>query len=66
MGWEYHTQVFDFTGEAFFSQGGLFNEQKFNHDLSRLGWDGWELVSVFDTNRMEGATRYVAPYSNAR
>ncbi len=59
MGWEYNTVSFDFTGEAFFSQGGLFNSQKFNLELNRLGWDGWELVNVFDTNNMQGATRYV-------
>ena len=59
MGWEYQTLQFDFSGEAFISQGGLFNSQKFNHELNRLGWEGWELVSTFDTNRMEGGTRYV-------
>lgn len=59
MGWEYHTAQFDFSGEAFISQGGLFNSQKFSLELNRLGWDGWELVSVFDTNRIKGSTRYV-------
>ena len=59
MGWEYHTVAFDFTGEAFISQGGLFNSQKFNYELNRLGWEGWEVVSVFDTNRTQGGTRYV-------
>jgi len=59
MGWEYQTVSFDFTSEAFFSQGGLFNSHKFNHELNRLGWDGWELVNVFDTNRVQGGTRYV-------
>jgi hypothetical protein len=59
MGWEYRTVVFDFDAEALLSAGGLFNEQKFHHELNRLGWDGWELVSVFDTNRVQGGTRYV-------
>lgn len=59
MGWEYQTIQFDFTGEAFFTQGGLFNSQSFNRELNRLGWDGWELVSTFDTNRREGGTRFV-------
>ena len=59
MGWEYQTLEFDFTGEAFISQGGLFNSPRFNHELNRLGWDGWELVSVFDTNRVQGGTKYV-------
>ena len=59
MGWEYQTLQFDFDGEAFISQGGLFNSQKFNHELNRLGWEGWELVSVLDTNQMQGGTKYV-------
>lgn len=59
MGWEYHTEVFDFSSEAFISQGGLFNSDKFNFEMNRLGWDNWELVSVFDTNRVQGGTRYV-------
>ena len=59
MGWEYHTAVFDFTGEAFFSQGGLFNSEKFNNELNRLGWEGWELVTTFDTNRVHGSTKHV-------
>ena len=59
MGWEYQTIVFDFTSEAIISQGGLFNAEKFNHELQRLGWEGWELVSIFDTNRVQGGTRYV-------
>ena len=59
MNWEYETLTFDFSGEAFISQGGLFNAANFNHELNRLGWDGWELVSVFDTNRVQGGTKYV-------
>ena len=59
MGWEYHTLTFDFSSEAFISQGGLFNSQKFNRELNRLGWDGWELADVFDTNRVQGGTKFV-------
>ncbi len=59
MGWEYETLSFNFDAEVFISQGGLFNSQKFNYELNRLGWDGWELVSVFDTNQIRGGTRYV-------
>lgn len=59
MGWEYNTQEFDFTGERLISQGGLFNSEKFNFELNRLGWDGWELVSAFDTNSANGGTRHV-------
>ncbi|MEQ9408186.1 MAG: DUF4177 domain-containing protein [Fuerstiella sp.] len=59
MGWEYQTVSFDFSSEAFLSQGGLFNSRKFNRELNRLGWDGWELVNVFDTNRVKGSTKFV-------
>ncbi|MFO0905973.1 MAG: DUF4177 domain-containing protein [Pirellulales bacterium] len=59
MGWEYQTIAFDFDSEAFISQGGLFDAQKFNHQLLHMGWENWELVSVFDTNRTQGGTRYV-------
>ncbi len=59
MGWEYQTLQFDFDSEAFISQGGLFNSQKFTRELNRLGWDGWELVSIFDTNQVRGGTKYV-------
>jgi hypothetical protein len=59
VGWEYQTLEFNFDSEAFISQGGLFNSPRFNHELNRLGWDGWELVSVFDTNQVQGSTRYV-------
>lgn len=59
MGWEYLTQTFNFDAKAFISKGGLFNSQEFNHELNRLGWDGWELVSVFDTNDVHGSTRYI-------
>jgi hypothetical protein len=59
VGWEYQTVEFDFDSAAFISQGGLFNSQQFNHELNRLGWDGWELVNVFDTNQVRGGTRFV-------
>lgn len=59
MGWEYQTLQFDFDAEVFITQGGLFNSQKFNHELNRLGWDGWELVSIFDTNQIKGGTKFV-------
>jgi Domain of unknown function (DUF4177) len=59
MGWEYKSVVFNFGAEAFISQGGLFNEVKFQHELNRLGWEGWELVSVFDTNMVQGGTRFI-------
>jgi hypothetical protein len=71
MGWEYQTLQFNFDAEAFISQGGLFNSANFNHELNRLGWEGWELVSAFDTNQIQGGTRYVVvvlkrPLTNER
>lgn len=59
MGWEYHHVTFDFSSGRFFTRGGLFESEEFNRELNRLGWDGWELVSVFDTTRVEGSTRFV-------
>jgi len=59
VGWEYQNVSFNFDAEAFISRGGLFNSQRFNLELNRLGWDGWELVSVFDTNDIQGSSRFV-------
>ena len=59
MGWEYKTVQFDFDVGVFFTQGGLFDPNKFSSELNRLGWDGWELVNVFDTNNTQGKTRFV-------
>ena len=71
MGWEYHNVSFDFSAGTLMTKGGLFNAEEFNNELNRLGWDGWELVSVFDTNRFDGGTRYVVavlkrPLTDAR
>ena len=71
MGWEYQNISFNFDAATFMSQGGLFNSELFNRELNRMGWDGWELVSVFDTNSVNGGTRYVVavfkrPLTDAR
>ena len=39
--------------------GGKLDGQKLNDRLNRLGEEGWELVSVFDTNFTQGGTRDV-------
>lgn len=39
--------------------GGILDGQKFNDHLNHLGEQGWELVSVFDTNMCQGQTRDV-------
>jgi hypothetical protein len=54
--WEYNTVVFETAG--WFSAGKL-NGAAFQAKLDELGAAGWELVSVFDTNRHEGSTMQV-------
>lgn len=39
--------------------GGKLDGQRFNDRLNELGEEGWELVSVFDTNCTQGGTRDV-------
>jgi len=39
--------------------GGNLNTDTFNQKLNDLGEEGWELVSIFDTNHSQGATRDV-------
>jgi Domain of unknown function (DUF4177) len=56
MKWEYITVLFTATG---FWLGGKLDGEAFNSKLNELGADGWELVSVFDTNMLQGQTRDV-------
>jgi hypothetical protein len=56
MRWEYRTVMFDVTG---WFLGGVLDGAKFNDRLNQLGEEGWELVSVFDTNLHQGGTRNV-------
>jgi hypothetical protein len=56
MKWEYRTVMFDASG---WFLGGKLDGQKFNDRLNQLGEEGWELVSVFDTNFTQGGTRDV-------
>lgn len=53
--WQYNTVIFDI---GFFSSGKIDGE-KFQERLDALGQEGWELVSVFDTNVYEGRTGQV-------
>lgn len=55
MRWEYNTVIFE---SGWFS-GGRLDGERFQAKLDELGRAGWELVSVFDTSRYEGATRQV-------
>ena len=56
MKWEYLTVVFAASG---WFLGGKLDGKAFNDKLNELGEDGWELVSVFDTNMLDGETRDV-------
>ena len=44
---------------GWFTLGGKVDGEKLSGELNRLGRDGWELVSTFDTNMGHGATRDV-------
>ena len=56
MKWEYMTLVLAAKGLFL---GGSIDGQKLNDRLNQLGEERWELVSVFDTNMLEGQTRDV-------
>ncbi len=56
MQWEYRTLAFE---TQLSLRGGRINGQELTDQLNRLGEQGWELVSVFDTNTSSGSTREV-------
>src|SRR5262245_21662681 len=56
MKWEYTTVMFATTD---WWRGGKLDGEKFNEHLKTLGEEEWELVSVFDTNETQGASRDV-------
>lgn len=56
MKWEYLTLMLPASGIIL---GGRIDGQKFTDRLNKLGGEGWELVSVFDTNMLDGQTRDV-------
>lgn len=53
MKWEYKTLKLEAKG----FMGGKFDENELNQKMNEFGRDGWELVSAFDTNMGQGATR---------
>jgi hypothetical protein len=48
--WEYKTIKFKTDGFL----GGKINEEQFEEELNRFGYDGWELVSCFDRSMSQG------------
>ena len=59
MKWEYKTII---SAGGFI--GGKIDGEKFTAHLNELGQDGWEMVSVFDTNQSGGQTRDVFAFFN--
>ncbi len=55
MRWEYNIYKQKATG--FF--GGNVDEGQATNALNDFGRDGWELVSVVDTNSADGQTRWI-------
>jgi hypothetical protein len=54
--WEYKTLKFDAKGFL----GGVVDVQQLDRELNALGQQGWELVSIFDTNMIvHGTTREI-------
>lgn len=53
--WEYKTTKIETTG----FNGGILAQEDFENDLNRMGSQGWELVSCFDTSQAYGRTREV-------
>jgi hypothetical protein len=53
--WTYTTAKFETTGLT----RTKFDEEAFDTKLNEYGRQGWELVSVFDTNAGDGGTRFV-------
>jgi hypothetical protein len=52
--WEFLTIKLETSG---WLVGGNFNETKLDEYMNILGEDGWELVSAFDTNKNQGASK---------
>ena len=51
--WEYKTVKMEAKG----LMGGVVDTDEFSALLNQLGTHGWDLVSVFDTNMVNGTTR---------
>jgi len=53
---EYQLLIYDISG---FWIGGKVDLPKMEIEFNRLGRDGWELVSIFDTNVVHGSSRWI-------
>jgi hypothetical protein len=53
--WEYRTIKVMTKGFT----GGILEIQSFDSELNKMGAEGWELISCFDTNQSYGQTREV-------
>jgi hypothetical protein len=49
----------DVEGSFFSSTPNALNSEKTELYLNKLGFEGWELVSVFDTNLVHGSTNEI-------
>ena len=52
--WEYKTEKVDVGG---WLSSGILDTSMFDSMLNALGSEGWELISAFDTNQTQGASR---------
>ena len=52
--WEYKTEKVDVGG---WLSSGVLDTSMFDSMLNSLGNEGWELISAFDTNQTQGASR---------
>lgn len=55
--WEYH--ILKMKTEFGFFSGTEFDTEPLLSELNRLGAEGWELVSVFDIEKVKGGSKYV-------
>ena len=56
MQWEYFVHTISLVG-GFFSPSGDVNPMEMTNVLNHYGYQGWELVSAFDTNAHQGGSR---------
>ena len=58
MKWEYKTIAFELSGGQW-TVGGKPDTAAIDASLNKMGAEGWELLSVMDTNQGGGATRFM-------